>query len=98
MKSAAVFTFKMDSSPYFKFKSNFITISIATVLFSMLIVFVKSSPIVFESDIVAAEDMNRVNILSSNSQTLRTKRAATANKEKLWEFGVIPYVLSLIHI
>lgn len=58
---------------------------------------VESLPVVFESDILIQEDINKLENLSINSETdgvsSRTKRAATANKEFLWDFGVIPYVI-----
>lgn len=57
-------------------------------------VFVKSSPIVFEKDKFMEENkLKNLLINGETDQKLRTKRAATALKDHLWDFGVIPYVI-----
>lgn len=61
------------------FKANMYGIA----LILLFITIVKSTPILFESDI----------LIDNNSQ--RSKRAATAKKDGIWDFGVVPYVIDM---
>lgn len=86
----------MELNPHLKFKLNFAAIKTATVLFTFLMAIVESSPIVFESDILIEGGIDKLENSLSNSETksiTRIKRAATANKNHLWEFGIIPYII-----
>lgn len=63
-------------------------------LLIFLMVVVKSSPIVFENDELIEDSIKEVGSFSINGETdqnSRTKRAVTANRSSLWDFGVIPY-------
>lgn len=54
---------------------------------------VKTSSIVLEKDILIEKNINNLGNLLINSKTNFTPRAATAHKHRLWDFGVIPYVI-----
>lgn len=70
--------------------SNFKSYLIALVLLQFLTVYVKSSPVIFEHDILVEQDTK----LAGNEQLdgiQWTKRAAL-KRDKIWDVGVIPYV------
>lgn len=86
----------MELHPRFKFEPNLIAISIAMVLFTFFMAVAKSSPIVFEGDILIEKSVNKMESLLGNGATdriQRTKRAAVAQRFRLWDSGIIPYYI-----
>lgn len=81
----------MEENSFFKSKLSVIAI---VLLSQFLMTAVKSTPVIFEDDIIIDDDVKSMeNVLFSGKTSERIRRAATAKKERIWDFGVVPYVV-----
>ncbi|XP_055304841.1 dorsal-ventral patterning protein tolloid-like [Sitodiplosis mosellana] len=65
-------------------------------MLTSLMAIVEPLSVLFEGDILIEQDIKPIKNVVSNGQPdddQRTKRAATAKKERIWDFGVVPYVI-----